>query len=319
MTAVPPGNGVPAQEGVPAETRSRLFGIAYRMLGSAYDAEDAVQEAFLRWHRLGATEREAVRRPEAWLTTVVSRICLDQLGSARARRESYTGVWLPEPLPGRLAGAAAGTGQCDPADVVTLEESVSMALLVVMESLTPAERVAFVLHDVFGLSFAEVADVVGRTPQACRQLASSARRHVRNQRRYATDGPDRRRVVEAFARACASGDVEMLVGVLDPQVVVRSDGGGKVTAATRPVVGAGNVARFLLGIVAKVLAEAARHFPGAAVETDLVLVNAQTGLLVRVGDRPVAVVGVGVDGERVAEIDIVVNPDKLAAWAGPAS
>ena len=160
--------------------RRRLINLAYRMLGSLADAEDAVQETYARWYALSAEQQEAIDSPGAWLTTVASRICLDVLGSARARRERYVGEWIPEPLPepGEWASVQAG-GSADPADRVTLDESVSMAFLVVLESMTPAERVAFVLHDVFRYSFPEIAQITGRTPAACRQLASSARGRIR--------------------------------------------------------------------------------------------------------------------------------------------
>ena len=155
--------------------RRQLINLTYRLLGSLAEAEDAVQETYARWYALSRQQQEAIESPGAWLTTVASRICLNLLGSARARRERYVGEWIPEPLPGRTGWASGQPGTADPADRVTLDESVSMAFLVVLESMTPAERVAFILHDVFGYSFAEVAEIVGRTPAACRQLASSAK------------------------------------------------------------------------------------------------------------------------------------------------
>jgi RNA polymerase sigma-70 factor (ECF subfamily) len=158
--------------------RRHLINLAYRLLGSLADAEDVVQEAYARWYAMTPRQRAAIESPGGWLTTVASRVCLDLLGSARARRERYVGEWIPEPLPepAEWPGGRPGGSTADPADRVTLDESVSMAFLVVLESMTPAERVAFVLHDVFRYSFAEVAEITGRTPAACRQLASSARR-----------------------------------------------------------------------------------------------------------------------------------------------
>jgi RNA polymerase sigma-70 factor (ECF subfamily) len=285
------------------------------MLGSAHDAEDAVQEAFLRWERLAPEDRDAIRSPQAWLTTVIGRICLDELGTARARREAYTGVWLPEPVPGRVDGAFPAAAATDPADTVTLEESVSLAMLVVMEQLTPAERVSFILHDVFGVPFAEIAEAVGRSPDACRQLASTARRHLRGHRRHTPDGPERDRVVRAFLHACGTGDLNTLLAVLDPQVVLRADGGGRISAATRPVAGAGPVARFLLGLLAKTPARSWTERYGAAeprIETGPV--NGQTGIVVYLGERPAIVAGLAVAGGRVVTVDLIVNPDKLAAW-----
>src|SRR3954454_13130009 len=157
--------------------RRRLINLGYRLLGSLAEAQDVVQETYVRWYAMSAEQQEAVESPRGWLTRVASRICLDVLGSARARRERYVGEWIPEPLPG--PGGWGGGPPADPADRVTLDESVTMAFLVVLESMTPAERVAFVLHDVFGYPFAEVAEIVGRNPAACRQLASSARRRIR--------------------------------------------------------------------------------------------------------------------------------------------
>ena len=177
-----PGDGRP-DPGLSAvmSERRQLINLAYRLLGSLAEAEDAVQETYARWYAMSRQQQDAIASPGAWLTTVASRICLDLLGSARARRERYVGEWIPEPLPDPAewtSGRPGGT-PADPADRVTLDESVSMAFLVVLESMTPAERVALILHDVFGYPFAEVAEITGRTPAACRQLASSARRRVR--------------------------------------------------------------------------------------------------------------------------------------------
>ena len=197
MTSQPePGDGRldPSLSAIMSERR-QLISLAYRLLGSLADAEDVVQETYARWYAMSEQQQEAIESPGAWLTKVASRICLDLLGSARARRESYVGEWIPEPLPdstewstGRSGGATV-----DPADRVTLDESINMAFLVVLESMTPAERVAFILHDVFGYSFAEVAEIVGRTPAACRQLASSARHRIRRRRLPRLRPPNRPR------------------------------------------------------------------------------------------------------------------------------
>ncbi|WP_259467933.1 sigma factor [Rhodococcus sp. SBT000017] len=191
--------------------RGRLIGIAYRMLGSYSDAEDAASEALVRWYRLTDAERDAVDVPAAWLTRVVGRICLDMLGSARVRRENYVGQWLREPVRGLDPESSAAA---DPADRVAQQESVTLALLVVLESLGPAQRVAFVLHDAFAVPFDEIATVLDRSPAACRQLASAARTHVHSRHRSIADPIEHDRVVRAFASASAGGDIASLVSVL---------------------------------------------------------------------------------------------------------
>ncbi|WP_141931363.1 RNA polymerase sigma factor SigJ [Microbacterium sp. SLBN-146] len=283
--------------------RHQLLGLAYRMLGTVADAEDAVQETYARWYRMPEAERAAIRSPGAWLTRVASRVCLDMLGSARARRERYVGEWLPEPVPGEtpFGGAAAAS---DPLDRVTLDDSVSTALLVVLESLTPAQRVAFVLHDVFGMPFAEIAASVGRSVEATRQLASQARTQVRERRAGAASRATHDALAQAFAAACATGDVTALVAVLDPDVVLRADGGGHVSAARRPVVGADRVARFMLGIPR--LAPAAQVTP--------TLTPDGLGFAVTLDGAPHSVITLGVRGERITDVWIMRNPEKLSRW-----
>ena len=230
--------------------RRQLINLAYRLLGSLAEAEDAVQEAYARWYAMTAPQQDAIASPGAWLTTVASRICLTLLGSARARRERYVGAWIPEPLPasaawitGQAGGAAAGPA--DPADRITLDESVTMAFLVVLEAVTPAERVALILHDVFGYPFAEVAQIVGRTPAACRQLASAARRRIRAAQPPASPAARQATIVRAFKAAWAARDIDALIGLLDPSATLTGDGGGLVPAALRPVEGGEQIARFL--------------------------------------------------------------------------
>src|SRR6184192_1598300 len=182
--------------------RRQLINLAYRLLGSLAEAEDAVQETYARWYALSQSQQQAIESPGAWLTTVASRICLNLLGSARARRERYVGEWIPEPLADRTEWISGRTGAAaDPADRVTLDESVGMAFLVVLEAMTPAQRVAFILHDVFGYPFAEIAEIVGRTPAACRQLASSARRRTRAAQPPVTPVARQAGIVRAFKQA----------------------------------------------------------------------------------------------------------------------
>ncbi len=286
--------------------RGRLLATAFRLLGTTADAEDAVQEAYVRWFRLAPGEREAVRNVDAWFTTVVGRICLDVLGSARARREQYTGEWLPEPRPGSdLASPAAAT---DPAERVSLDDQVTSALMVVLDSLTPAERVSFVLHDLFGLSFVEVADVVGRTPQAARKLASDARRDIRERKVRDTSPVDHERVVEAFLAACGSGRLDDLVAMLDPSVTLVTDGGGRASMARRPVRGSDRVARFLLGIMEKIARE------GRVVEPSIELVDGRAAIVLRESGVAPFVIMLNVVEHVVRDVWIQANPDKLGAW-----
>jgi RNA polymerase sigma-70 factor, ECF subfamily len=275
-----------------SQARPRLVRVAYAIIGSHSEAEDVVADC---WFRLVAADQdEPVRDVEAWAVVAVSRMALDVLRSARVRRERYVGPWLPEPV----VEASA-----DPADTVTLADEVGYAILVVMEALSPAERTAFVLHDLFGLTFDEVAAIVGRTPAAVRQLASRARRHVRGQSPWpSTDAAEHRRVVEAFASAAASGDLAALIHVLDPDVVLVSDGGGLVTSARKPVLGADRVARFLLGVLAK--------GQGGDV-VDRVAVNGAPGFAVYQQGALVTVVSVTVADGRVTRLDLVRAPGKL--------
>jgi RNA polymerase sigma-70 factor (ECF subfamily) len=274
-----------------ARARPRLLRLAYSQLGDLGEAEDVVQEAWLRLERTG---EHAIDDLDAWLTTVVARLALDTLRSARARREAYVGPWLPEPL-------VASTAE-DPADRVTLDESVSYALLALLEQLSPAERTAFVLHDVFDVPFGEVADVVGRTPQAVRQLASRARRHVSEQRPRFEASPDEHdRAVRAFAHAVAEGDLDGLVAALDPDVVWTADGGGRAIASRRPVAGALRVAKAWIAMGRKT---ATGSMPRA------VEVNGRLGLLIAFRDGH-SVMSFSVEGGRIVRIDVIRNPEKL--------
>ncbi|WP_460785775.1 RNA polymerase sigma factor SigJ [Microbacterium tumbae] len=282
--------------------RQHLLNLSFQMLGTAADAEDAVQETYARWFRLTDGERNQIRSPQAWLTRVAGNICLDVLGSARRRREEYVGEWLPEPLSHTAVGGSSTAA--DPLDRVTMDDSVTMALLVVLESLTPAERVAFVLHDVFALSFDEIAEIVGRSSQACRKLASSARRHIAERRRRESSVERHSAVVREFWAACDSGDLTALLRLLDPNVVALVDGGGKVRAALKPVRGDDNVARFLLGVLAK----------QSELETRLETVNSRTGLVFRQHGVVAGVLSFEVRDDLVTDLWFVLNPDKLRTW-----
>lgn len=271
--------------------RPYLRRLAYSTTGSLAEADDVVQEAWLRLQRADAA---AIKDLRAWLTTTVSRLALDVLRSARHRREQYVGPWLPEPL---VEDERAG----DPADRVTLDESVTTALLVVLERLSPAERTAFLLHDMFGLSFDEVGEVVGRAPTAVRQLASRARRHVEEGTpRFPASRDEHARIVSAFAAASQAGDLDALLHVLDPDVTFRADGGGRVTAARHPIVGAARVARVLTKLATKSW-RACR----------IAVVNDMPGLLVDDGGSVLTVYSLTVDAHRIVEIDVIRNPDKL--------
>jgi RNA polymerase sigma factor (sigma-70 family) len=272
--------------------RAHLQAVAYRMLGSLSEAEDAVQESWLRLNRSQTSQVENMR---GWLTTVVARVCLDMLRARRARREDYLGDELPEPI----VTLAQENG---PEDEALLADSVGLALLVVLDTLTPAERLAFVLHDMFGMPFEEIAPIVERTPAATRQLASRARRRVRG----ATPqmDPDRKRqraIVDAFLAAARNGDFEALVAVLDPNVVFRADRGRLAVAhAPTRVTGAAAVA-------GQILARAPRfaRFARPAI------VNGTAGLIVVPRDRPIAVLAFTISRHRIVEIDLVADPNKL--------
>ena len=272
-----------------------LLDIAYRLLGSYSDAEDVVQEAFSRLLR---TDLDPIEDVRAWLVVVVSRLCLDELRSARVKREAYIGPWLPEPL---LFSDDAAT---DPADVVTMDESVRFALLVVLARMSPAERVVFVLHDVFDFPFEKIAPMVGRTVAACRQLASRARKRVNEEAgstRFAIDPAEQRRVVEAFIAACAGGDVKALLPLLDPSVVGWADVGGLLAAVSRPNIGRDVVATRVM-----------RFFgapSGNVLEAQVV--NGEPSVVARFEGAVVAVIALSVTDHLISRVYVVSDPGKL--------
>lgn len=286
------GDGEDALAHAFAAERPRLLRVAYATLGSLTEAEDCVQESWLRLRRV--PDPAEIRDLAAWLTTTVGRLALDALGSARARREQYVGTWLPEPLVER-------PGPQDPADRVTLDESVSMALLVVLEQLSPAQRTAFLLHDVFRLSFEEVAEVVGRSPAAVRQLASRARRQVEEGKpRASPTRAEQRELVNAFLTACRQGELDGLVALLDPDIVCRADGGGNVSALPHVERGAQRVARLLINFN--------RYPPRRISEAD---VNGAPGLVLEDARGVLTVMSFTVDAGQITSVDAVRNPDKL--------
>jgi RNA polymerase sigma-70 factor, ECF subfamily len=278
--------------------RDRLFGLAYRMLGSVADAEDVVQDVGETWTR---TDTETIEDPEAWLVTVTTRRCLDRLRSAQRRRETYVGPWLPEPL---VTDPVRAPAEADPGAAAALADEVSYALLVVLDRLQPAERVAFVLHDVFGEPFEHVARILDRTPAAARKLASRARQRVHGAVPTATADPtEGRRVTEAFVEAVGTGDLATLLELLAPDAVLVSDGGGIVSAARRPVHGADRLARFFLGLAAK---------GGPEATAEPVTVNGGPGVRLWLGPHLVGVAALEIGEGRVLAVHVVTNPHKLA-------
>lgn len=277
------------------DLRPLLFSIAYRMVGTVGDAEDLVQDAFLRLHR-AQQEGAGIESPKAFLTTVLTRLAIDHLRSARVRREEYVGEWLPEPL---LVDPGPG-----PADHAEMSDTLSMAFLVLLESLSPAERAVFLLHDVFGYSFAEIGPVIDKSEANCRQIAARARRAVDARRpRFDPSLEERQRVAERFFAALAEegGDV---VSLLAEDVVMHGDGGGKAPAIARPLVGADRVARFWSNLFKQ-----GRRIGGWA---EMTFVNGQPGAVLRTADGAiVSVIALDVVGGKVQEIRSVVNPDKL--------
>ncbi len=274
-----------------APHRGRLLGLAYRMLGSRSDAEDVVQDAYLRF--AGAQE---VHNAEAFLVTIVTRLCLDRLKSATAQREVYVGPWLPEPVcdaEGLSAEAAT-----------ELADDLSFALLLALDRLSPMERAAFLLHDVFDTPFTEIAAMLDRTEAACRQLASRARRAVRDERPRPAAAPDSHaRLLQAFGEAATSGNIARLAELLREDAVAITDGGGRKTAALNPIIGADKIARFFIGIAAK--------NAGREIRVEPAIINGAIGALLYLDGELDHTVSMVIDGEKIAAIYVVRNPDKL--------
>ncbi|GIM93385.1 RNA polymerase sigma-70 factor [Paractinoplanes toevensis] len=281
-------------------SRGRLEAIAYRLLGSAGDAEDAVQDTFLRWQ---AADRAHVETPEAWLTKVLTNLCLNQLTSARARRETYVGQWLPEPV-------LAGDRMLGPAETAEQRDSVSFAVLTLLERLTPNERAVYVLREAFGYSHAEIGEILELSESNSQQIHHRAKQHVAGGRaRVETDAAAARKIVEEFLAATLSGDVEPLVKLLTDDAVSIADGGGHVPARTTPLIGALAIARLLRGIARPATFQ--RFVEGGTYAMHAAEVNGAPALLVTVDDRIVSVIALEVTADGIAGLHIQANPEKL--------
>ena len=276
--------------------RPVLQAIAYRMLGSMAEAEDAVQETFLRWHRQDqAQQLSEIREPKAWLITTLTRHCIDRLRAAKAQRESYVGMWLPEPVVEEPA--------VEPVDRLELAETLSMALLMMLERLSPDERAAFLLYEVFETDYPDVARILGKTEAACRQLVHRAKQRVKaGKPRFTPSRAEQEKVMEGFKRAVASGDVAGLAALFSTDATLYSDGGGKAAATLNPIFGAEKIARFFIGVRDK-------QPEGARIEPRIV--NGSLGYVVTVGDTVLQASHFEFDGDRITAVHIVRNPDKL--------
>lgn len=272
--------------------RKLVFSIAYRMLGSVSDAEDMVQEAFLRWRNVSGDE---VRSRKAYLSAVVTRLCIDRLRASKTRREEYVGPWLPEPL----------LTEPDGADAVTLDESLSMAFLVLLESLTPTQRAVFLMREVFDYGYPEISHIVGKSEDNCRQMARRAREAVSARRpRFESSRKQEERLAQRFVEACSDGDMQGLLALLSEDIMLYSDGGGRVHAALNPIHGSEKVSRFLLGILGKTP-------PGFS--TGMAWINGHPGIIGYAYGQPMSAVALEAAEGRIQAIRIVVNPDKLQA------
>ncbi|MEV6104891.1 RNA polymerase sigma-70 factor [Streptomyces sp. NPDC051940] len=290
------GTPEPAATDPYLEHRRLLFATAYRMLGTVTDTEDVLQDTWLAW---AGTDRAAVRNPRAYLVRTVTNLSLNRLTSARATRETYVGPWLPEPV----------LTSPDIAEDAEMADTVSTAMLVVLETLSPVERAVFLLREVFGYSHAEIAETVDRPEATVRQIARRARSHVQARRpRFDADPAERREVTAKFRNACAGGDLTAVLSLLAPDVTAWSDGGGKITAARRPLHGTDHVARWLLGVLAKPGFESLTFHPAA--------INGELGLLAKLGDITVATLTYDLTDGLIHNLRMQVNPDKLSGLNG---
>jgi RNA polymerase sigma-70 factor (ECF subfamily) len=284
------------QEEVFQTHKRLLFSIAYNMLGSVMDAEDCVQEAFLRWCQASERgETEAVRSPQAYLSTIVTRLCIDQLRSARMQRERYVGVWLPEPL--------ITTDESSVTGMAELSEALSVAFLHLLEQLSPIERAVFLLRQVFDYEYAEIATIVQKSEENCRQIMRRARQHLGMHRAlYQASREQQDNILHQFIHACMSGDMDGLLALLADDIVSYADSGGKVPAARNPIYGSDKVARYLLGMLKKAPED---------YRFRLARVNGQPGILNYIAGEPYVVVTLDIRDGRIQEIDVIRNPDKL--------
>lgn len=274
--------------------RPLLFSIAYRMTGSASDAEDLVQETYLR---ASAAHEDELRSPKAYLSKIITNLCLDYLKSARVQREQYIGPWLPEPL-------LTSDERLLPAETVEQRESISLAFLVLLEALTPPERAVLLLHDVFDYDYAEIGEIIGKSEANCRQLLHRARQHVAERRpKFEPDEAQQRQIITSFLIACQQGDMKALTQVLTRDVISWSDGGGKVSAATQPIYGADKVARLIIGLMSR--APANLTFSGAEV-------NGGPALMMWVGGKLYDIINFELGDGQIQALRFVLNPDKLA-------
>ena len=288
--------------GVFEQQRTHLRSIAYRMLGEMSAADDVVQEAWLRWQR---ADGEDIRDPRAWLSAATVRLALDALRSARARRETYVGPWLPEPiLPDDMRAFAADA----PGAHAELASDLSLALLHVLERLSPEERAALILHDAFDCDYAEISAVLDKNEAACRKLVSRARERVKSDRpRYTTSADAHRDLLMRFAKASSSADPQEMMALLAPDAIAYTDGGGRVAAALNPIYGADKIARFIIGLGRK-------FYEAATFDTAMVEINGQPALYMKTGDEVLGIIAIETDGERITTLYGLRNPDKLSRF-----
>jgi RNA polymerase sigma-70 factor, ECF subfamily len=273
--------------------RGRMFGIAYRMLGSRAEAEDVVQEAYVRWHQ---SDRDAIRNAEAWLVTTTTRLAIDRLRALKTERDAYKGPWLPEPV-------SAGGAAPPPDQHLELASDLSTAFMVLLERLAPEERAAFLLHDVFEFDYHEIATVVGKSEDACRQIVHRARTRVKSERkRFDVTEAAKAKLLRQFTEAMNAGDEQALLALFAPDATWTADGGGRVAAAARPIVGADRIATLVMRL---------RGLLPEATTLELMEVNGETGLCIRTAGRITGVMSIQTDGDRIHAVYAVLNPDKL--------